>query len=116
MKKIINKVNFALIALMASAAPAMAVDNAVCTLVAKLGGVLDYIRLFAFVGAGFLIAAWAWDYIKGGKVEMDTVKKQGMALLVGCFLLFFVGAILTFLISAAGPGGSFDCYEQLKQW
>ena len=116
MKKIINKANFALIALMASAAPAMAADSGVCTLIAKLGGVLKYIRLFAFVGAGFLIAAWAWEYIKGGEVKMDDVKKKGMALLVGCFLLFFIGAILSFLISATGPGGSFDCYEQLKGW
>lgn len=111
-----NKMNFAIVALMASAAPAMAADSGVCTLVAKLGDVLDYIRLFAFVGAGFLIAAWAWDFIKGGKVEMDDVKKKGMALLVGCFLLFFIGAILSFLISAAGPGGSFNCYEQLRGW
>lgn len=116
MKKIINKANFALIALMASAAPAMAANSGVCALVAKLGGVLDYIRLFAFVGAGFLIAAWAWDYIKGGKVEIEDLKKKGMALLVGCFLLFFVGAILSFLISATGPGGSFDCYTELGNW
>lgn len=116
MKKIINKANFALIALMASVAPAMAADNGVCTLIAKLGDVLDYIRLFAFVGAGFLIAAWAWEFIKAGDIGMDAVKKKGMALLVGCFLLFFIGAILSFLIGAAGPGGSFDCYEQLKGW
>ena len=39
-------------AVQASAAPAMAADSGVCTLIAKLGDVLDYIRLFAFVGAG----------------------------------------------------------------
>lgn len=116
MKKIINKANFALIALMASAAPAMAADSGVCDLVAKLGGVLKYIRLFAFIGAGFMVAQWAWGFIKAGDVGMEDVKNKGAALLIGTFMLFMVGALLSFLISAAGPGGSFDCYTELKGW
>ena len=117
MKKIINKANFALIALMASVAPAMAADNSgVCDLVEKLGGVLKYIRLFAFIGAGFMVAQWAWGFIKAGDVGMDDVKNKGAALLVGTFMLFMVGALLTFLISAAGPGGSFNCYAELQKW
>lgn len=112
MKKIMNKVNFALIALMVSVAPALAATSTtdkVCDLINELGGILKYIRLFAFVGAGFMIVQWAWDYIKGGDVAMDKIKGQGAALLVGCFLLFLVGTILTFLIAAAAPGGSLDC-------
>ena len=112
MKKIMNKVNFALIALMVSVAPVMAATSTagkVCDLINELGGILKYIRLFAFVGAGFMIVQWAWDYIKGGDVAMDKIKGQGAALLVGCFLLFLVGTILTFLIAAAAPGGSLDC-------
>ena len=116
MKKIVRKLNFALVGLMVSVAPAMAAESGMCNLVKRLGDVLTYVRLLAFIGAGFTVSKWAWDYIKAGDVGMDKVKDQGSALLIGSFMLFMVGALLSFLISAAGPGGSFDCYTELSKW
>lgn len=116
MKKIMNKVNFAIVGLMASVAPAMAANEGLCDLITKLGGLLKTLRTLAFIGAGFYIAAWAWDFIKSGEVKMDNVQKKGVGLLVGFVLLFSIGAVLGFLISAAGPNGSLDCADQLRAW
>lgn len=103
MKKIMNKINFAIISLMVSvpafAAPA---DNGMCAAIAKLGGVFKLLRTMAFIGAAFYIAQWAWKYISSGDVKMDDVKNQGTALLVGFSLLFMIGIILSFLVSASG--------------
>lgn len=116
MKKITNKINFALIALMANAAPAFAANEGLCNLVAKLGGLLETLRTLAFIGAGFSIAGWAYGFISAGEVKMEDVKKKGIGLLVGFVLLFGIGAVLSFLISAAGEGGSMDCVRQFQKW
>ena len=117
MKKIINKVNFAIVGLIASVAPAMAANEGLCNLITQLGGLLKTLRTLAFIGAGFYIAAWAWDFIaKPDDVKIETFKKKGVGLLVGFVLLFSFGAVLGFLISAAGPNGSLDCAAQLMAW
>lgn len=116
MKKIMNKVNFAIVGIMASVAPAMAANEGLCELITKLGGLLKTLRTLAFIGAGFYIAQWAWDFIKAGEVTMEKVQNKGVGLLVGFVLLFSIGAVLGFLISAAGPNGSLDCVDQLKAW
>jgi len=116
MKKITNKINFALIALMASAAPAFAANDGLCNLVAKLGGLLGTLRTLAFIGAGFSIAGWAYGFISAGKVEMKDIKEKGIGLLVGFVLLFGIGAVLSFLMSAAGEGGSMGCKAQFQNW
>ena len=116
MKKIMNKANFAIIGLMASMAPAMAADNGLCNLVKELGGLLGMLRTLAFIGAGFTIAGWAWDYISKGKVELKDVQTKGIGLLVGFVLLFGVGMVLSFLMSAAAPGGSLNCAAQFQAW
>lgn len=117
MKKIMNKVNFAIVGIMASVAPAMAANNqGWCDLIAKLGGLLKTLRTLAFVGAGFYIALWAWEFIKAGEVKMENVQKKGIGLLVGFVLLFSIGALLGFLMDAAGPDGALDCVDQLKAW
>ena len=67
MKKIMNKINFAIIGMMV-ASPAFAVnDSAICMLVNDLKGVFNMLRTFCFIGAAFMIAGWAWGYISGGK-------------------------------------------------
>ena len=116
MKKIMNKANFAIVGLMASMAPAMAADNGLCNLVKELGGLLGMLRTLAFIGAGFTIAGWAWDYISKGKVELKDVQTKGIGLVVGFVLLFGVGMVVSFLMSAAAPGGSLNCAAQFQAW
>ncbi|MBR2510790.1 MAG: hypothetical protein IKB59_01330 [Alphaproteobacteria bacterium] len=116
MKKIMNKVNFAIVGIMASVAPAMAANEGLCDLITKLGGLLKTLRTLAFIGAGFYIAQWAWGFIKAGDVKIEDVKDKGIGVLVGFVLLFSIGAVLGFLISAAGPNGSLDCAAQLTAW
>lgn len=108
MKKIMNKINFAIISLMV-AAPAFAANagsNGMCDLIIRLQTVFKWLRTLAFVGAAFYIAGWAWDYIsnaggdKGFKIE--DVKKKGISLLVGFSLLFMIGIVLSFILSAPG--------------
>ena len=104
MKKIINKVNFAIIAMMASM-PAFAGDldaSPFCELFKKLHSVFNILRIAAFVGAAFYIAGWAWEFISNGEVKMDDVKKKGIGLLVGFILLFMIGVVLSFVLSASG--------------
>ena len=107
MKKIINKFNFSVISLMLSV-PAFAaeeggqVPSGVCDLLTKMHGVFNILRIAAFMGAAFYIAGWAWKYISSGDVKTDDVKKQGIALLVGFGLLFMIGAVLSFVLSASG--------------
>lgn len=103
MKKLMYKLNFAIVGIMASV-PAFAVESEdICKLVGELQGVFKIMRTLAFVGAGFLIAKWAWGYIEGGKVDaMKELKEKGVALLIGFILLFLIGAILTALSTAAG--------------
>ena len=110
MKKLVNKFNFALIAMMVSGPALAATQNeAFCDLVDRLGYVFGWIRNLAFVGAAFIIAAWAWDFISKGDVKMDDVKKKGIGMFVGFALLFTIGILINFLLSAAGEGGSFGC-------
>ena len=109
MKKIINKINFAVVAIMASL-PAFAGDpleegSDLCNLINKLKEVFVVLRTMAFIGAAFIIANWAWGYINAGKdggVSLDDIKKKGTNLLVGFGLLFMIGLILTFISSAFG--------------
>jgi len=105
MKKIMNKVNFAIVALMTSM-PAFAddinVSKGMCDLIVRLHDVFNILRIMAFIGAAFYIAGWAWDYIKGGEAKMDDIKKKGIGLLVGFSLLFMIGVVLSFVISSAG--------------
>ncbi|MBO5834245.1 MAG: hypothetical protein J6R22_04815 [Alphaproteobacteria bacterium] len=114
MKKLMNKFNFALVAVMV-ATPAFA-DNPMCDLVKRLGHIFGWIRNLAFVGAAFIIAAWAWDFIAKGEVKMDDVKKKGMGMFVGFLLLFSIGILINFLLGAADVGGSFQCPDAFNDW
>ena len=99
-----NKINFAIIGLMVSL-PAFSADlNAApyCKLFTRLHDVFKVLQIMAFVGAAFYIAGWAWEFISSGKVEMAKVKEKGIGLLVGFALLFMIGVVLTFVLSASG--------------
>jgi len=115
MKKIMNKINFAIIGVMASVPAFAAGDNGMCAALQKLHHVFEILRTAAFIGAAFYIAGWAWKYISDGKAEMKDIKEKGIGLLVGFSLLFMIGVILSFIMSAAGQGW-IGCAEVIKGW
>ncbi|MDW3024504.1 MAG: hypothetical protein R8N50_02335 [Alphaproteobacteria bacterium] len=113
MKKLMKKLNFAIIGVMVSA-PAMAVSSnitdAVCKLSEQFGEIFSVIRLLAFVGAGVTIAGWAWGYISAGKIEVvKEVKEKGIAMLIGFILLFGIGTLVSVFMAMTGEGGYFEC-------
>ena len=114
MKKLMKRLNFAIIGVMASV-PAMAAGNinqALCDLAERFGEIFSAIRLLAFVGAGVTIAGWAWGYISAGKIDaIKEVKEKGIALLIGFILLFSIGTLLSVFMNMAGDGGSLNCVE-----
>jgi len=116
MKKIIMKINLAIIAAMVSA-PAMAAtgDNGLCKLIEEMHGVFATLRTLAFVGAAFIIAGWAWGFISSGKFEIDDLRKKGTGMLVGFILLFVIGIVLTFFMSQGGLS-AIGCKEILMNW
>jgi len=124
MKKIMNKVNFAIIAMMTSmssfAATINSNSNGLCELIDRLYDIFKLLRTLAFVGAAFIIAGWAWGYItkageKDGGYSLDDIKKKGTGLLVGFGLFFMIGLVLTFVTSTFGLD-TMGCADKLKQW
>ena len=117
MKKVMNKINLAIIAVMVSmpAFAAPAANNSMCELVKSMKGIFGILRTLAFVGAAFYIAGWAWGYISKGEAKMDDIKGKGIGLLVGFALLFMIGAILSFLLSATGMH-TLGCPEITQAW
>lgn len=127
MKKIMNKINFAVVAMMASAASAFAANgrfninsSGLCGLIDQLYDVFKLLRTFAFVGAAFIIAGWAWTYIskageKEGGPSLDDAKKKGMGLLVGFGLFFMIGVVLTFITSTVGQE-TIGCVDRFNRW
>lgn len=120
MKKVMNKVNFALIAMMMSASAfadekiQLNAGGGMCDLFTRLHGVFNTLRILAFVGAAFYIAGWAWSYISGGDAKTDDIEKKGKALVIGFSLLFLIGVVLSFVMSAAGME-LLDC-PVIKKW
>lgn len=112
MKKMLKKFNFALIGVMVSM-PAFAAgaggNEGLCALINQMKGVFGTLRTLAFVGAAFVIAGWAWGYISKGEVKKDDLKDKGIGMMVGFIMLFGIGIILSFLMSAAGEGGRLGC-------
>ena len=70
-------------------------DTPMCELIKSMQGVFKTLRTLAFVGAAFYIASWAWTWISKGEVKKDEIQDKGMGLLVGFFVLFALGAILS---------------------
>ena len=115
MKKLMKKISFAMVGIMASV-PAMAAvkyGDVLCSLASEFNNIFRMLRLLAFIGAGMSIASWAWGYIKAGKVDIQKeVSEKGIGLLVGFVLLFSIGTNLTVFMSMAGQGGSLGCVQQ----
>lgn len=115
MKKIMNKINFALIALMTSVPAFAAGGNDMCAALRSLHDVFNLLRTMAFIGSAFYIAGWAWGYISKGDAGTDDLVKKGKGLLIGFSLLFMVGVLLSFLMSASGAK-FVGCAEVIKSW
>ena len=108
MKGLMNKVNFAIIGLMVScpAFAAAANRDGLCELINKMKDVFGVLRTLAFIGAAFYIAAWAWDFIKGGDGKtsnIETLKSKGVGMLIGFTLLFIIGIVLSAVYCADRP-------------
>lgn len=125
MSKLLKQLGFAGLAIVAGASmPAFAAgaggvatvgNSGLCELIGQMQGVFKILRTLAFVGAAFLIAQWAWGYIKTGDVKMDELKDRGTALLVGFVLLFGIGFLLQFLSSSAGLS-TMGCDNLITGW
>lgn len=123
MKNLLKKIGFAGLVVVAGGAAALAapaaggVNNAgLCGLIAQMYGVFRILRTLAFVGAAFIIAGWAWGYIKDGKgVDMDDLRKKGTGMLVGFILLFGIGVVLSFFLSSAGMT-AIGCQDTILSW
>lgn len=114
MKKLMNKFNFALIGIMASA-PAFAATDGLCQLITQMYDVFKTLRTLAFVGAAFVIAGWAWGYISKGEVKKEDLKDKGIGMLVGFVLLFGIGVVLSFFLSESTLQ-SIGCQQQILDW
>ncbi len=123
MKKMLKKIGFAGLVILAGATVAVAAqpgaggvgvvnNDGLCGLIIQMQGVFKILRTLAFVGAAFLVAQWAWGFIKAGDVKMDDLKDKGTGLLVGFILLFSVGAVLQFLLSSTGMN-AIGCVPEL---
>jgi len=101
-----------------AATPAMAaVSKEMCNLISQLQGVFQTLRVFAFVGAGFILAKYGWEAITSGKLGgkdniADGLKAVGVPMIVGFALLFSIGMILGFL----SKGNNFGCVELTTGW
>ena len=87
----------------------------ICGLVVEMQKVFKLLKILAFVGAAFTIAGWAWGYISKGDFKMDGLKDKGTSMLVGFFLLFGIGLILSFITSTAG-GEMMGCPSLASGW
>lgn len=110
-----KKVGFTLLALLLTV-PAMAatggadLTQTVCELAKQFGSIFNVLRILAFVGAGFIIAGWAWDWISKGKgPETKDLKDKGMGMLIGFAVLFGLGAIISAFMAMTEEGGAFGC-------
>ncbi|MDR2412822.1 MAG: hypothetical protein LBD50_01255 [Rickettsiales bacterium] len=107
----------ALFAISSFAAAAAATDDTtgVCKLIMEMQGVFKTLRTLAFLGAGFVLAKTAWDFISTGKVGdktgLEGLKTVGVPMLIGFALLFAIGVGISFLIGSNTIG----CAGQLVE-
>ena len=81
--------------------------DGMCVLIQKFQDIFKLLRTLAFVGAGMLVAKYAWEAISEGKIggEADltkAAKNVGIPMILGFVLLFGIGVLLHVLSSATG--------------
>ena len=91
--------------------------SGLCDLITKLKGVFGTLRTLAFVGAGFILAKYAWEAITSGKINqkdnmVEGVKSVGVPMIIGFTLLFSIGVVLSALLSGRLVG----CANELTTW
>lgn len=80
--------------------------DGICSLIIEFKSIFALIRTLAFVGAGFVLAKYAWNLISKGDMKgdgkggdlTDQLKTFGLPMIIGFVLLFAIGAILTGLL------------------
>jgi len=113
LKNIAKKIVLSGVLLMATINGAFAANEGLCQLIDKLKGVFQTLRVLAFVGAAFVLAAWAWQWIYAGTIDIkDDVRKKGVAMLVGLGVLFVIGILLSVLLN----GNVVGCANLTTQW
>lgn len=123
MKKLFQKIGFASLMLFSSSVAAFAATRAggvamgsgFCNLIVRMHDVFSLLRTLAFVGAAFIIAGWAWGMIKEGKFDQEDLRKKGTGMLVGFVLLFCIGLVLSFFLSATGMN-AIGCSDVILNW
>ena len=91
----------------AKADAAMSDNDGLCDLIREMQGVFGILRTLAFVGAGFMLAKYAWDAISKGKIGgkddiIEGTKAVGIPMLIGIILLCSIGTLLGVLGSVSG--------------
>ncbi|MBD5389334.1 hypothetical protein HDR63_03725 [bacterium] len=91
-------------------------NDGLCALIAQMQGVFQTLRILAFVGAGFVLAKSAWEFISTGKLNgkegVEGLKTVGVPMLIGFALLFSIGVILSMLMQ----GHLIECAGVLGRW
>ena len=100
----------------AAAVPGLNVSG-LCELITQMQGVFKTLRILAFVGAGFIVAKYAWEAITTGtiggqKTVVEGLKAVGVPMIVGFVLLFSIGILLGFLSN----GENFGCPALTTGW
>ena len=123
MKNLLKKIGFAGFATLAGASVALAApaaggvsNDGLCALIGQMYGVFKILRTLAFVGAAFIIAGWAWGYIsKPADFKLEDLRTKGTGMLVGFFLLFGIGVVLSFFLSSTGLN-AIGCDGVILNW
>lgn len=113
-------VSFPSFAAKAGKASAAGGNSGICDLIAQFQGVFKVLRTLAFLGAGFILAKYAWELISKGWSGSDGkgdlvsyLKGKLLPMVVGFIILFSIGALLSALLN----GKVVDCAAQLgKGW
>ena len=92
-------------------------NTEMCNLINQLQSVFKTLRVFAFVGAGFILAKYGWEAITSGKLGgkdsiAEGIKAIGLPMIIGFALLFSIGVVLGFLSN----GQNFGCPALTTGW
>lgn len=108
LKKMMVVVLMALMSVRAWAADdVLSRNDGLCDLIQEMQSVFGILRTLAFVGAGFMLAKYAWDAISKGKIGgkddiIEGTKAVGIPMLIGIILLCSIGTLLGVLGSVSG--------------
>jgi len=92
------------------------ISTEMCNLIKELQETFKLLRVLAFLGAGFILAKYAWEAISSGKIGgkdlIEGVKTSGISMIVGFALLFMIGVLISFLLNGRATG----CNALVNGW